>query len=81
MKAWRVGDPVGTGELYLPTAKIRDAYGKACRSAQIDSAAKHAISLSTLHLRREFIDRYPADARDALKDRVRKLWEERNGRV
>jgi hypothetical protein len=81
MKPWQPGDPVGMGEVYLPDKKTRAAYGKACRAAVIDSAAKHAISLPTLHRRRNFIDSYPVNAREALKDRVREIWEERNGRV
>ena len=75
MKPWQPGDPVGMGVVYLPDKKTRAAYGKACRDLWIDSAAKHAISLSTLQQRRNFINRYPLDARDALKDRVKELWE------
>lgn len=78
MKPWQPGDPVGMGEVYLPDKKTRAAYGKACRAAVIDSAAKHAINLPTLDRRREFINRYPAAARDALKDRIRELWEARH---
>jgi len=74
MKHWRAGDPVGMGEVYLPDRKTRDAYGKACRDAWIDSAAKHTISLPTLQSRRDFINKYPASARDALKDRIKELW-------
>jgi hypothetical protein len=75
MKPWQLGDPVGMGEVYLPDKKTRAAYGKACRAAVIDSAAKHAINLPTLDQRREFINRYPAAAREALKDRIKELWE------
>jgi len=78
MKPWQPGDPVGMGEVYLPDKKTRAAYGKACRDMWIDSAAKHAISLPTLHQRRKFIDSYPAAARDALKDRIKELWEARH---
>ena len=81
MKPWQPGDPVGMGEVYLPDKKARAAYGKACRDAVIDSAAKHAISLPTLHERRKFIDSYPLDAREALKDRIKELWEARNEHV
>ena len=75
MKPWQQGDPVGMGEVYLPDKKTRAAYGNACRDLWIDSAAKHVISLSTLHQRRKFIDGYPLNAREALKDRVKELWE------
>lgn len=78
MSAWREGDAIGVGEVYLPTEKIRDAYSKACRDAQIDSAAAHAIELSTLAARREFIETYPAARRDALKARIKILWEKKN---
>lgn len=74
MKPWQPGDPVGMGEVYLPDKKTRAAYGKACRAAVIDSAAKHAINLPSLQRRRDFINRYPADAREALKDRITELW-------
>ena len=78
MKPWQPGDPIGMGEVYLPDSKARAAYGKACRDAFITSAAKHAISLPTLDRRREFINRYPAAAREALKDRIKELWEARH---
>ena len=78
MKPWQPGDPVGCGEVYLPDKKTRAAYGKACRDLWIDSAAKHAISLSTLHQRRKFIDSYPLDARNELKGRIKELWEARH---
>lgn len=79
MKAWSAGDPIGMGEIYLPTQKARNAYGNACREAIIDSAAAHAIKLATLAARRRFIDTYPADRRDALKARIKTLWEKKNG--
>ena len=78
MRHWRAGDPIGMGEVYLPDGKTRAAYGNACRAAVIDSAAKHAINLPTLDKRREFINLYPAAARDSLKARIKKLWEARN---
>lgn len=80
IKPWQPGDPVGVGLVYLPNKKTRDAYGKALKDQWIESAAKHAISLPTLHQRRNFIDSYPIDARDVLKDRIKELWEARNAR-
>jgi hypothetical protein len=77
MIAWQPGDPVGTGALYLPTKEDRLAYGMACRGAIIDSAARHAISLGSLQLRRDFIDAYPDTMRDALKARIKQIWETR----
>jgi hypothetical protein len=75
MNPWQIGDPVGMGLVYLPDKKTRAAYGKACRNTWIEIAAKHAINLPSLQMRRKFINIYPADAREALKDRVRELWE------
>jgi Arc/MetJ family transcription regulator len=77
MIAWQPGDPVGTGALYLPTKEDRLAYGMACRAAIIESAARHAISLGSLQLRRDFIDAYPDTMRDALKARIKQIWETR----
>lgn len=74
MTPWKPGDPVGMGLVYLPDKKTRDAYGKACRDQWIESAAQHAVQLPTLEARRNFINSYPAQARDQLKDRVAKLW-------
>lgn len=81
MKPWAEGDPIGMGKVYLPTQQSRNAYGNACREAIIDSAAAHAIELVTLAERRQFIDTYPADRRDALKARIKTLWEKKNGTI
>ena len=74
IKPWKPGDPVGGGLIYLPDQKTRDAYGKACRDQWIESAAQHAVQLSTLQARRDFINNYPMPARDQLKERVAELW-------
>lgn len=75
MKPWREGDPVGAGVVYLPDTKTKQAYARACKRLWIESAAQHAISLRTLQARRDFINSYPPEAREELKDRVRELWE------
>jgi len=75
MNSWRTGDPVGMGEIYLPDAKSSAAYAKACRVALIDSAARYAINLPTLQQRRDYINKQPAASVDALKARIRELWE------
>lgn len=75
MKVWRLGDEVGTGELYLPTDEIRHAYGLACRAAQVESAAIHAIGLVTLEERRAYIETHEPFFREALKGRIKILWE------
>lgn len=75
MKPWCAGDPVGMGEVFLPDKKTRDAYASACRDDRTDSAAKYTINLPTLQARRDFINNYPIEARDALRDRIKQLWE------
>lgn len=69
---------VGSGEVYLPNRASRAAYGAACRSAIIDSAARHVISLPTLAARQAFINAYPDRLKEALKIRIKELWETRN---
>ena len=75
-KVWRVGDPIGGGEIYIPDIKTKNAYGKACRDALIDSAARHVLSLSNLTLRRSFISKQPLNRQDDLKMRITELWKE-----
>ena len=65
------------GEIYLPDAKSHASYANACRVALIDSAARHAINLPTLKQRRDFINKQSPAAQDALKARIRELWETR----
>ena len=76
MRPWQQGDPVGMGLVYLPDKKTREAYGKACRDAWIESAARHAIQLRTLQERRDFINSHRDS--EALKVRVAELWEKRH---
>lgn len=75
MNPWREGDPVGVGVVCLPDTKTKQAYARACKRLRIKSAAQHVIRLRTLQERRDFISSYPEQAREELKDRVRKLWE------
>lgn len=75
MNPWREGDPVGAGVVYLPDTKTKQAYARACKRLWIESAARHAISLRTLQARRDFINSYPAEAREELKSKVKELWE------
>jgi hypothetical protein len=74
VRAWQEGDSVGTGRVYLPDANARLAYATACRRAILDSAARHAVNLPTLELRRDFINSFPAHMQDALKEKVADLW-------
>jgi hypothetical protein len=80
MQPWRLGDPVGMGEVYLPDKKAREAYGKACVEAVIESAAKHVASLPSITSRRAYIDSFPADRREALKQKITEVWNENNSR-
>ena len=75
MRPWREGDPVGTGVVYLPDTKTREAYTRACKFLRIKSAAQHAIGLRTLQERRDFINSYPIGERETLKEQIKKLWE------
>lgn len=77
MRPWRASDGIGGGTIYLPDDAARAAYDAACRDAITLSAAKHAISLPSLQQRREFVDSYPAKARDALKGQMKTLWEDK----
>lgn len=74
MMAWRAGDPVGCGKVYLPDQETRSAYGAACRAAVIDAAARRALTLPTVEARRKFIAAYPAREQPALKARMSQLW-------
>jgi hypothetical protein len=73
---WKVGDPIGSGEIYLPDRKTQKAYGDACRAALIESAAQHVLSLRTLQDRRAFIEKHPNA--EAIKVRVKELWERKH---
>lgn len=77
MRPWSASDGIGGGTTFLPDEAARAAYGAACRDAITLSAAKHAISLPSLQQRREFVDSYPARARDALKEKMKTLWEDK----
>ena len=70
--------PVGSGEVYLPDRSSRAAYGAACRAEIINSAARHVISLPNLAARQAFINAYPDRLKEALKIRIKQLWETRN---
>jgi hypothetical protein len=78
VSVWKVGDPVGIGETYLPTRDSKEAYNAACNEALLDSAAKYAIELGTVEARRNFISTWPEIRRNALKAKIKTLWETRN---
>jgi len=60
--------------MILPSKAVRASYGKACRVALIDSAARWCINLPTLKARRDFIAKQPEATRDELKQRIKELW-------
>lgn len=76
--AWQPGDPVGCGEAYLPTPKIRAAYHAAVHTAMIDAEARAILNAPEVATRRARIARYPEKWRDELKARVKELWEARS---
>lgn len=74
MQPWRAGDPVGCGLVYLPTKKLRDAYGAACVEAQIHADARAICAIPRIETRRARIAMYPAHRRDLLKAKVAEMW-------
>ena len=73
-----MGDPVGIGEVYLPTRDSKEAYNAACNEEMLDSAARYAMELKTVEARRDFIATWPESRRNALKAKIKALWETRN---
>jgi len=73
-----VGDPVGMGEVYLPSRDSKEAYNEACNEEILDSAARYAMELRTVEARRDFIATWPESRRNALKAKIKTLWEKRN---
>jgi len=73
-----VGDPVGMGEVYLPSRDSKEAYNAACNEEILDSAARYAMELRTVEARRDFIATWPESRRNALKAKIKTLWEKRN---
>jgi len=72
-----VGDPVGMGEVYLPSRDNKEAYNAACNDELLNSAAEYAMLLRTVEQRRDFIATWPEGRRDALKAKIKTLWEKR----
>ena len=73
-----MGDPVGMGEIYLPTRDSKEAYNAACNEEMLDSAAQYAMELRTVEARRDFIATWPESRRNELKAKIKTLWEKRN---
>ena len=73
-----MGDPVGMSEVYLPTRDSKEAYNAAYNEELLDSAARYAMELRTVEARRDFIATWPESRRNALKTKIKTLWETRN---
>ena len=73
-----MGDQVGMGEVYLPTRDSKEAYNAACNEEMLHSAARYAMELRTVEARRDFIATWPESRRNALKAKIKTLWEKRN---
>lgn len=73
-----MGDPVGMGKVYLPSIDSKEAYNAACNEEMLDSAAGYAMELKTVEARRDFIATWPESRRNALKAKIKTLWEKRN---
>ena len=73
-----MGDPVGMGEVYLPSRDSKEAYNAACNEQLLDSAARYAMELRTVEARRDFIATWPESRRNELKAKIKTLWETRN---
>jgi hypothetical protein len=67
------------GEVYLPTRDGKEAYNAACNEEMLDSAARYAMELRTVEARRDFIATWRENQRNALKTKIKALWEKRNG--
>jgi len=72
-----MGDPVGMGEVFLPTRDSKDAYNNACNDEMLNSAAEYAVLLRTVEARRDFIASWRENQRNALKAKIKELWEKR----
>ena len=71
-----MGDPVGMGEVYLPSSDSKEAYNAACNEELLDSAARYAMELRTVEERRNFIATWPKGRRDELKAKITSLWKD-----
>ena len=73
---WQPGDPVGTGQVYLPSEKLAAAYGAECQRLLVESWAQQVMKGQTIHARRALIQQCPASMREKVKLRVTELWEQ-----
>jgi hypothetical protein len=66
------------GEVYLPSRDSKEAYAVACEEEITNSAARYAMELRTVEARRDFIATWRENQRNALKAKIKTLWETRN---
>ncbi len=76
-RPWRPGDPVGCGEVFLPTRKLVEAYTQACVDAQIETAARAICAMPDRETRAAAVAMYYAPRRERLKEKIRELWAKR----
>lgn len=75
LKPWQPGDPVGRGQVYLPSSKVRVEYHRQCTREIILADARMICAAPDLQTRRAMIARYPEEYREQLKARVKEIWE------
>lgn len=71
-RAWKPGDPIGGGEIYLPDARTRRAYG-------LEVAAQIIAHTPGLQRRRNLLAAANENDRDELKQRVAEVWKGKQG--
>lgn len=71
---WQPGDPIGCGEIYLPTSALRQKYHQAVHEATITAIARGVVNMPELASRRAAIARVPEKWRDEVKARVKEIW-------
>jgi hypothetical protein len=74
---WKPGDPIATGQIYLPDAESRAAYGAEVQRQLIESWARLVLQGRDINTRRARIRACPRSMQDQVKARVTELWEER----
>lgn len=77
LKPWQPGDPVASGEVYLPDEKTRQAYGMECQRRVVESWAHRVMAGHHINIRRARIQQCPDSLREQVKARVQELWRKR----
>lgn len=74
---WKPGDPIATGQIYLPDAESRAAYGAEVQRQLVESWATFVLQGRNIQTRRARIQQCPRSMQGAVKARVLEIWEER----